>query len=82
MSRRKIGEPVACTSELPTSFDVYKMADYLNRTPGAIYMMVSRRQIPFRKIRGRVTFFRHEIEPWIEGHPGVSVEEAWRNGAE
>jgi hypothetical protein len=58
--------------------------DYLNtteagaftrRSPGAIRNLVMRREIPHRKVAGRLVFLRSELEAWIENSPGVSLED-------
>ena len=50
-------------------------ADLLRRTPGAIRNLVLRRAIPYRKQGGRLYFLREEIEKWIEGAPGLRIED-------
>ena len=51
-----------------------QVAEYINRTPGAVRMMVLRRVIPYRKPQGRLLFDRNEIDRWIEASPGISVD--------
>jgi len=45
------------------------------RTENGIRGLVKRRAIPFRKVGGRLVFIRSEIERWIDGSPGVSLED-------
>jgi len=41
----------------------------------AVRMRVARRQIPFRKVKGRLVFLRREIERWIETAPGLRPDD-------
>ena len=58
--------------------DTNQVARFLNRSPGAIRNLVMRRDIPFRKVSGRLVFLREEITTWIEHAPGVRVEDLQR----
>ena len=55
--------------------NVEELAKYLKRTPSAIRNLVMRRQIPFRKVAGRLVFFKEEIDLWLQEAPGVTLEE-------
>lgn len=55
--------------------NVVELSDFLNRSPGAIRNLVMRRVIPYRKVAGRLTFLRSEIEEWIDKAPGVKLED-------
>jgi len=44
-------------------------------SPRAIRSMVARRQVPFRKLNGRVVFIKTELEEFVQSLPGVSLEE-------
>ena len=55
--------------------DTKGAAELLNRSPGAIRNLVMRRAIPYRKAGGRLVFFKHEIELWIDSSPGVRLNE-------
>lgn len=45
-------------------------------TERAVYAMVSRRSIPFRRLGSRVLFSRSELAEWFNSLPGVSIKEA------
>lgn len=51
------------------------------RSKAALRQMVWRKQIPHRKIGGKVVFFRDEIEKWIEDAPGVRPEDLQKQKA-
>jgi hypothetical protein len=53
-------------------------AKFLKCTPRAVRNKVMRRQIPFRKVAGRIVFIANEIVTWIEKAPGVSVNDCLR----
>jgi hypothetical protein len=36
--------------------------------------MVMRGQIPYRKVNGRLVFFRDEIDLWEDRSPGITVD--------
>lgn len=50
-------------------------ARYLGKTEGALRMLVARELIPFRRAAGRIIFFRHEIDEWLEGAPGIRPQD-------
>jgi hypothetical protein len=52
-----------------------QVSDYIGRSPGAIRNLVMRRKIPFRKVAGRLVFFKDEIDKWINESPGVTYED-------
>jgi len=49
--------------------------ELIRRSPGAVRNLVLRKQIPFRKVAGRLVFLRSELERWVERSPGVKLEE-------
>jgi hypothetical protein len=55
--------------------NTYQVSKYIGRSPGAIRNLVMRRKIPFRKVAGRLVFFKDEIDAWIFGSPGVSWDD-------
>ena len=59
-------------------WDVEKLSAVILRTPGAIRNLVLRREIPFRKVGGRLMFLRREIEEWVESAPGISIDDLRR----
>lgn len=54
---------------------VEEAAEILGRTTHAIYRLVERRRIPFRKDGRRVMFVESELKAFIEALPGISLEE-------
>ena len=55
--------------------NVEELAKYLKRTPSSVRNLVMRRQLPFRKVGGRLLFFKEEIDKWIYDAPGITLEE-------
>ena len=49
--------------------------EMIRRSPAAMRNLVMRKRIPFRKVAGRLVFIRSELEKWVEGSPGVRLEE-------
>jgi excisionase family DNA binding protein len=43
-----------------------EVGEYLGKSPGSIYQMATRRQIPFVKIGGSTRFDIHAIDAWIK----------------
>ena len=43
-----------------------ELGEYLGKSPGAIYQMVSRRQIPFVRMGGSTKFDLRSIDSWIK----------------
>lgn len=60
--------------------NVGETAAFIGRTPTAIYRMVARWQIPFRKHGRRLLFKRSELQKFLESLPGVSLEEVQERG--
>jgi len=58
-----------------TYFDTNECAIYIKRTPPAVRKLVDRRRIPFRKPSGRLIFLKSELDKWIQGAPGVKVDD-------
>ena len=56
-------------------------AEMLDSTPGAVYQLVARRTIPFRKLGGRVIFLKDELEAFLLALPGCRPDEAAANVA-
>lgn len=50
-------------------------ANLIGRSPGAVRNLVMRRAIPFRKPGGRLLFIKTEILKWVDGAPGVTLEQ-------
>ena len=55
--------------------NLFECANMIERTENGVRGLVKRRAIPYRKPGGRLLFLRSEIERWIEGAPGVSLED-------
>lgn len=51
-----------------------ELTEMMGWTPGAIRNKVMRRQIPYRKVAGRLVFILSEIEKWIDESDGVKPE--------
>ena len=59
-----------------TSCNVQRAREILNgKTDAAVYQMVARRQVPFRKLGRRLVFFEEELAEMLEHAPGVRPEE-------
>jgi len=56
-----------------TVWSLEETSSFLKTTPKAIRNKVMRRQIPFRKLAGRVVFIEDEILTWIEKAPGFTL---------
>jgi len=54
---------------------VKEISDYLKRSQGAIRNLVLRRAIPYRKPAGRLLFDKEEIDQWVKGSEGISLED-------
>jgi predicted DNA-binding transcriptional regulator AlpA len=61
------------------TLDVRSTAAKIGGTEKRVRNLVERRQIPFRRLGGRVIFLRHEIDEWLHCLPGCSVTEAQAN---
>lgn len=54
-------------------------AQFLRCTPKALRNKVTRKQIPYKKLAGRIVFLEAEILEWIENAPGVSLSDLKRD---
>ena len=53
-------------------------AEKARRTPKSMRNLVNRKQIPFRKIKGRIFFIEEELDQWILNSPGFTLEDYLR----
>lgn len=56
--------------------DTSGAAAYLGRTPGAVYELVAKRMIPFRRLGSRLVFDCYELDTYVDSLEGVDAEEA------
>lgn len=54
-----------------------QVAEYLGWPVSRIDNLCSQRRIPYSKDGGRRIFVRQEIDAWVKGLEGVTVQEAW-----
>jgi excisionase family DNA binding protein len=54
---------------------VEETAELLGRTVFAVYRLVERKQIPYRKAGRQTVFLEGELQAWIADLPGLSLEE-------
>lgn len=60
----------------PEILTISDIAALLQRSPGAVRSLISRQQIPFRRLAGRrIVFLKSEIDLWIQAAPGVTLEQ-------
>ncbi len=59
--------------------DVRGLASYLGTSEHCVRSRVRRREIPFKKMGGRLLFLKHEIDQYLEQLPGCDLEEAVQN---
>lgn len=67
------------TSTDQQALSVVEVANLVGTTPKAIRQRIARRTLPFRKLGGRIIFFKNELEEFLRDLPGCSVEEAQIN---
>jgi excisionase family DNA binding protein len=53
------------------------VAEYLHWPTSRIDNLCSQGRIPYYKDGGRRIFIRQEIDAWVKGLEGVTVQEAW-----
>ncbi len=53
----------------------YEAADLLACSTTALYKLVARRQIPYRKKGKRLLFLRSELEQFLRELPGLKLED-------
>ena len=56
--------------------ELSEAASYLGKTPKALRKLVERRAVPFRRAGKRLVFDLAELDRWVAGLPGVTLEEA------
>jgi excisionase family DNA binding protein len=67
-------KPEPGSSETDRIFDVKQAANFLNSTPGSIYQLIHKGQIPYAK-RGRIYFSEKELRTWIQTGRRQTVQE-------
>lgn len=63
----------------PQALNVMEAAHLVGMTPKAVRQRIARRTLPFRKLGGRIIFFKNELEEFLRDLPGCHVEEAQAN---
>jgi len=58
--------------------NVDEAAGLIGRTAHAVYRLVARRQLPYRKHGRRLLFTRSELLEFLETLPGVRMDEVTR----
>ena len=59
--------------------NVTEIAQYLKRSESSIRNLVARRQIPFRKLGGRLVFIKKDILEWVYVAKGLSIDDFKNN---
>lgn len=52
---------------------------HYGQTEKALRGLVARKQIPYRKLGGRIVFLKRELDQFFDKLPGVRLDEARRN---
>ena len=65
-SIRKKSEPKPLNAQVPVLLTLTEVAELLRITPKSIYNMVSRKQIPFRRVNRGLRFELSEIDEWTK----------------
>ena len=60
---------------LPKLLSTKQVAEWRQCSQAAIRNMVARRQIPFRKMHGRLVFCEEELIEWLESFEGLSLKD-------
>jgi hypothetical protein len=55
--------------------DTREAGRFVKRSPAAVRNLVLRKQIPYRRVAGRLVFIREELEEWIRGSPGLRIDD-------
>jgi excisionase family DNA binding protein len=53
----------------------YEAAKLLSCSLSALYKLVARRKIPFRKQGKKIVFLDRELETYLDGLPGIKLDE-------
>ncbi len=79
--RKKTGQARGRRSIRGALCGVPEAGDFLGMSEKAVRARVARRQIPFKKLGGRIVFSRRELEEFIERglDGGCSLDEALKN---
>jgi predicted DNA-binding transcriptional regulator AlpA len=69
-----------CTAsqQSPKILNLKECSLYLRRSESSLRNLILRRQVPFKKLGGRLVFLKDELEAWIQTSPGVSLEQLQR----
>lgn len=57
------------------SLTTYEAAKLLSCSLSALYKLVARRKIPFRKQGKKIVFLDRELETYLDGLPGIKLDE-------
>lgn len=54
--------------------NIKELSDYLNIRKSTLYLMVENKEIPFFRFGRLIRFKKQEIDDWVEGHRGESID--------
>ncbi len=57
------------------ALSTYEAAKLLSCSLSALYKLVARRKIPFRKQGKKIVFLDRELETYLDGLPGIKLDE-------
>lgn len=64
--KRAVADLLAAQQERIEHMGIKEAARYLGFTPGSLYVLVSRRQIPHYKRSKRIYFLKSDLDEWIK----------------
>jgi hypothetical protein len=61
------------------ALDVRGAAVFLGTTEKALRGMIARQLVPYRRLNSRIVLVRSDLEQFLDGLPGVTLDEARTN---
>lgn len=77
--RKQLGQGTGPRTINGAALDVRGASAFYGGTEKQTRGLVDRRLIPFKRLGGRIVFLRAELESWLSGLDGCSLDEARTN---
>ena len=77
--KKLLGQGLGARTINGAALDVRSAAAFVGDTEKGIRGKAARRLIPFRRLGGRIVFLRSELEMWLSGLDGCTLDEAKTN---
>jgi hypothetical protein len=77
--RKQVGQGTGPRAFNGLALDVRSAAAFLGTSEKTLRGLIARQLVPFRRLNSRIVLLRSELESFLLGLPGVTLDEAQNN---